>query len=320
MRAAVLEQIDTDLRLRELPDPIARGSEVVVEVRGAGVCHTDLGLVAGTGSATRLPLVPGHEVAAHDEQLGDVLVYFAWGCGRCEWCRSGEEQLCPRADYAGFTRDGGYAELMLVPDRRYLLPLNGLDPVQAAPLADAGLVAFRVVRRITGWLRPGDPVVVRGAGGFGQFAVQYLKLWTSARVVAVDVSEHKRARALQLGADEALAPEDLADPARVVLDFVMTEETLAKDAEIVAPGGVVVAVGEGRTSVSISSWPYESYLTNALLGSLDDLRAVLELARGGELDWHVEAVPLEHANEALARLRRGEVRGRLVLAPDAGRA
>ena len=317
MRAAVLEELDADLRLRERADPVPRGEEVVVTVRGAGVCHTDLGVMRDPAYRSQLPLILGHEVAATDDELGDVLVYFAWGCGRCAWCRAGEEQLCRDADYAGFTRDGGYAERMLVPSRRYLLALDGLDPVQAAPLSDAGLVAYRVVRRVMGWVRPGDATVVLGAGGFGQFAVQYLKLFTEGRVVAVDVAEHKRARALELGADEALAPEELAERARVVLDFVMSEESLARDAEIVSPGGVVVATGEGRTSVSISAWPYESFLTNALLGSLEDLRAVLDLARGGHLDWHVEAVCLQDVNEALARLRRGDVRGRLVLTPGA---
>jgi propanol-preferring alcohol dehydrogenase len=159
---------------------------------------------------------------------------------------------------------------------------------------------------------------VIGIGGLGQFAVQYLKLGTDAHVVAVDVTEQKRARALELGADDAAPPAELEAEARVVLDFVGSDESLALAAATVQRQGLVIQTGAGggRLTVGLDhGWPQEAQLTTNILGSLDDLRAVVDLARRGELEWHVETLPLEQANEALERLRRGDVVQRLVLTP-----
>src|SRR5205823_837517 len=116
---AVLRAIGEPLVFEERPEPRARGGEVVVRVRGAGVCHSDVHIVDGAAPVP-LPLVPGHEVAGEAGELGDVLVYAAWGCGSCAFCRRGDEQLCPDAREAGWGRDGGYAESLLVPSARYL--------------------------------------------------------------------------------------------------------------------------------------------------------------------------------------------------------
>lgn len=303
------------LVLEERPIPRGRGKQVLVRVRGAGVCHTDLDLVDDPDLSR--PLVLGHEIAGEAEGLGPVLVHPAWGCRRCAACRRGEEVQCPRGDMAGWTRDGGYAEWVLVPSARYLLPLGGLDPVRAAVLADAGLTPYRAVRRASAWLERGDVALVVGAGGLGQFAVQYLKLLTEAHVVAVDVAAARRARALRLGADEAVAPSMRPPPARVVLDFVGTGASVELATKAVGAGGLVVLVGAagGEYRVGWDGTPYEAFFTIGVLGSLDDLAAVVEHARRGENEWEVETMPLERANEALARLRRGDVAGRFVLVP-----
>src|SRR4051794_40730118 len=117
VRAAVLRAFGEPLALEERPEPEPRGDEVVVRVRGAGVCHSDVHIVDGAAGVA-LPLVPGHEVAGDAPELGPVLVYAAWGCGACVWCRAGDEQLCPRAAEAGWVRDGGYAEALVVPSPR----------------------------------------------------------------------------------------------------------------------------------------------------------------------------------------------------------
>ncbi|MDR7403610.1 MAG: alcohol dehydrogenase catalytic domain-containing protein, partial [Armatimonadota bacterium] len=139
MLAAVLYRFGRPLRLEDRPRPRTRGEQVLVRVRGAGVCHSDVHMADGEFAGVRLPLVPGHEVAGDVPGMGPVLVYASWGCGRCQWCRQGDEQLCPDGLDAGWTADGGYAEWMVVPSRRYLIPLGDLDPVRAAPLADAGV-------------------------------------------------------------------------------------------------------------------------------------------------------------------------------------
>jgi propanol-preferring alcohol dehydrogenase len=204
-----------------------------------------------------------------------------------------------------------------VPARRYLLPLDGLDPVRAAPLADAGVTPYRAVRRVRDALRAGDTAIVIGAGGLGQFAIQYLRLLTDARIVAVDPDAAKRRRARELGAEDAIAPDALDLTARVVLDVVGSEATLALAARTVERAGAVVLIGEGGGSLAFSfaGVPYEATLTTSAWGSFDDLAAVLALARAGEIDWHVETLPLADANLAHERLRRGDVLGRLVLTP-----
>jgi propanol-preferring alcohol dehydrogenase len=317
VRAAVLREFGSRLVVEERSEPRPRGEEVVVRVRGAGVCRSDLHIVEGRFPELPLPLVLGHEIAGEAEGLGEVLVYASWGCGSCGFCRRGEEQLCAQASEAGWLRDGGYADFVVVPSRRYLVPLGGLDPVRAAPLADAGVTPYRAVRRIGDVMRRGERAVVIGVGGLGQFAIQYLRLLTGARVVAVDPVEAKRQRALELGADEAVPPEGVEGRVRVVFDFVGSGESLALAAAIVERGGFVVVVGEGggQLPFALDLVPWEATLTSSVWGSLEDLRAVVELAGRSEIEWHVETLPLTEVNTALDRLRRGEVLGRLVVAP-----
>jgi propanol-preferring alcohol dehydrogenase len=317
MRSAVLREFGRPLALESRPVPSPRGEEVLVRVKGAGVCHTDLHLQAGRFADVVLPIVLGHEIAGEAEGLGDVLVYASWGCGTCPLCAQGEEQLCPRASDAGWGRDGGYAESVLVPSRRYLAPLNGLDPMRAAPLADAGITPYRAVRRARPWLEGGGQAVVIGAGGLGQFAIQYLSRLTPARVLAVDVKPTKLERARRLGAHEVALPSEAQGPARVVLDFVGTSDTLALGTRLVERGGLVMVVGEagGHLSFGMGQVPHEAAFTTSIWGSRADLDAVLALALRGEIEWEVETLPLASVNEALDRVRRGDVSGRLVLVP-----
>ena len=319
MNAAVLQRVGVPLRLEDRPLPQPRGEEVLVRVRGAGVCHSDLHMIDGLIPGLPLPRVLGHEIAGVAEGLGAVLVYASWGDGTCRWCRRGEEQLCARAAEPGWVRDGGYAEALVVPSKRYLLPLGDLDPVRAAPLADAGVTAYRAVRRLQPWLAGDGTAVVLGAGGLGQFAIQFLRHAGDARVVAVDPDQAKRDQARLLGADQtAAAGADLEPGAAVaVLDLVGSDATLAEAARLVRPTGVVMVVGEagGRLPFGFGAVPNEAHLTTSVWGSYRDLVAVVELARAGTLRWEVEALPLHRVNEALERLRHGRVRGRLVLTP-----
>jgi len=214
--------------------------------------------------------------------------------------------------------DGGYAEYVLVPSRRYLLPLQGLDPIYAAPLADAGVTSYRAVQRARPWLEDKDTiVVVIGVGGLGQFAIQFLRLFTKAKVVALDRNEAKLARALELGAVAAAMPAEAPRSSRAVLNFVGSTETLALASQIVERGGIVIQIGEagGKIGFGLGCIPHEAVFTTSIWGSLADLTAVLHCARRGEINWHVEKIPLEDANKALARLRSGDVIGRLVLTP-----
>jgi propanol-preferring alcohol dehydrogenase len=339
MLAVRLHAAGDDLRLEDVPLPVPAGTEIRIRVAGCGVCHTDLHVVDGTQSRVTLPVTLGHEVAGWVDAVGPdatdppaigqaVVVYGGWGCGECRECRSGAEQRCDRSVAPGFQADGGYAETMLVPHPRHLVPLEGVDPVRAAPLADAGVTPYRAVRRAGRWLVPGARVLVIGAGALGQFALQYLRLVPeSGRSLVVGVRELTAARlgrARDLGADVALLGSDARDsvaelggPADVVLDFVGSDETLADAAAVVTPDGLVVLVGEadGSLSFGFDRVPVESWLTTVAWGSHQDLRDVVRLAEEGRLHWDVEAVPLARAAAAHARLRAGTVDDRLVLVP-----
>jgi propanol-preferring alcohol dehydrogenase len=344
MLAARLEATGEPMRLVDGARPRPSGTEVLVRVAGCGVCHTDLHIVDGTQTRVELPLTLGHEVAGYVEAAGpaaaaalrrarvavgdSVLVYGGWGCGECRECRGGSEQRCERSRAPGFQVDGGYAEAMIVPDARHLVPLRALDPVRAAPLADAGVTPYRAVRRADAWLTPGARVLLIGCGALGQFALQYLRLVPpEGNELMVGVRELDPARleqASSLGAnvgvldgDAAMAREALGGPADVVLDFVGRDQTLRLATEVVAPGGLVMLVGEagGHVSFGFDRQPVESWLTTVAWGSRDDLRDVVRLAQRGRLRWSVEPVPLRDVARAHARLRAGEVDGRLVLVP-----
>ena len=236
MRAAVLHSPGQPLVLEERQDLRAEGAQRVLRVLAAGVCHSDLHMIDGSIGGP-LPRVLGHEIAGHLQGIGNVLVYPCWSDGTCEYCRRGLQQLCPALAEPGWAVDGGFAEQLLVPHPRFLLPLGGLDPVRAAPLADAGVTSYRAVSRALPWLRPGVTALVIGAGGLGQFAIQYLRLLTAATVVAVDPSEAKRRRALSLGACDAAAPGDDLPAAEAVFDFVGSDRRCARQPSMSGPPG-----------------------------------------------------------------------------------
>ena len=344
MRAARLQGPGEALRLEDLPLPEPDGSEVRIRVTACGVCHTDLHIVDGRQSRVELPVTLGHEVSGMVDALGPdagpllrrsrlavgdaVIVFGGWGCGTCRECRSGAEQRCPISRAPGFQADGGYAEAMLVPHPGHLVALRSLDPVRAAPLADAGVTPYRAVRRAHGWLVPGARVLLIGCGALGQFALQYLRLLpehgADLTIAVRELDPARLDRASALGADIGLLDGDAAmtlqamgGPADVVLDLVGNDETLAHAAAVVAPDGLVLLVGEagGHLSFGFDGPPVESWLTTVAWGSRDDLRDVVRLAARGRLSWNVETMPLEAAAAAHDRLRAGGVDGRLVLVP-----
>ena len=344
MRAVRLRAPGEALHIEDLPLPEPRGSEVRIRVIACGVCHTDLHIADGRQSRVELPVTLGHEVSGIVDALGPdagpllrrsrlavgdpVIIFGGWGCGTCRECRSGAEQRCPFSRAPGFQEDGGYAEMMLVPHPRHLVALRSLDPVRAAPLADAGVTPYRAVRRAQRWLVPGARVLLIGCGALGQFALQYLRLLPehgadlSIAVRELDPARLDRASVLGadvglLDGDAAMTLEAMGGPADVVLDFVGNDETLSHAAGVVRPDGLLLLVGEagGHLPFGFDNPPVESWLTTVAWGSRDDLRDVVRLAARGRLHWDVEPVALEAAAAAHERLRAGDVEGRLVLVP-----
>lgn len=323
MLAVRLHAAGEPLRLEEVPIPAPVGTQIRLRVAACGVCRTDLHIADGLQQRVELPVTLGHEVAGWVDALGadastelltgePVLLHGGWGCGACRDCVGGDEQRCANGRSPGFQADGGYAEYMLVPHPRHLVPLGSLDPFTAAPLADAGVTPFRAVRRAHPWLTPGARALVIGAGGLGQFAIQYLRRLPNLSIAVIEPHDRRRERAFGLGADDATD-----GPYDVVFDFVGTDASLALATRRIAPGGLVSLAGEGggRATFSFDDLAVESWMTTTAWGSLDDLREVVTLAAAGDLSWDVEALPLSEAQTAHDRLRRGDVAHRLVLVP-----
>jgi propanol-preferring alcohol dehydrogenase len=343
MRAVRLCEWQRPPEVREVPEPVPGPGEALLRVAGAGLCHSDLHLMhwpAGT-VPYELPFTLGHEVAGTVAALGDgtdgidvgesVVVYGPWGCGRCPRCSLGEEHLCERRELrrgtaCGIGRDGGMAEYVALP-ARLTVPLGDLDPVAAAPLADAALTPYHAVKRALRDLRPGSAAVVIGVGGLGHAAVQLLRVLSGCRVVAVDRRQEALHVAVSAGADAALQADGLtADDVRraaggrgaaLVIDCVGVDATLALTAACVAPGGhvAILGVGGGTLPFRFGVIPFETPVVFSNWGTRAELAEVVGLARAGALHLEIERVALEEVPAAYERLEAGEVRGRVVAVP-----
>jgi propanol-preferring alcohol dehydrogenase len=225
--------------------------------------------------------------------------------------------LCPDGREAGLHQDGGYAEFVRVPSRRSLYQIGDLDPVQSAPLACAGLTSYRAVKHVRSRLGPGSRALVLGAGGLGQYAIQFLRLLTDASVDVGDPSSVKRERALDLGAERSASPEKLEGPYTAVLDFVGSDDSLAHSARLVDREGMAVVVGlfGGRVPFGVGAVPHEAHFLSSIWGSRDELGELIELAQRERLRYTIDAMALEQAQEAHELIRSGRARGRLVLTP-----
>lgn len=323
MRAMVLTEPGSPVRLTDVPDPVAPPGGSVIDVLACGICHSDLHAAAGDYS-TALPITLGHEVVGVHPTLGPVLVYACWGCRQpgCWACESGQEMICPNATEAGLFKDGGYAERMAVPDDGYLVPIGELDPAHAAPLACGGLTAYRAVdhtlARLSQAINPRALVI--GAGGLGQFGLQFLKIRSDAHVTVLDASEAKREVALTLGADASVAPGEIEGTFDVVVDFVGAEATLATARDHVVRQGMVVVVGlyGGSIPFGFGKVPHETTFMTSVWGTRAQLGELVELAQNHNLASPVEVLPLNQAQTALDRLAAGDVAGRFVLDPRKG--
>lgn len=335
--------------LREVPDPDPGPGQVLIKVAGAGACHSDLHVMHDFEPGLlpyELPFTLGHETAGHIEALGDgveegygievgapVAVYGPWGCGRCPNCRRGMENYCWHAQEigaagGGLGRDGGMAERMLVPSPRLLVPLGDLDPVEAAPLTDAGLTPYRAIKRSLHRLVPGSTAVVIGIGGLGHLAVQLLKVLSPALVIAVDLDESKLKLAEQVGADHAVQPgEQAAEEIRrlsggygceLVVDCVGAQPTVDLAAAVSRPLGdiALVGIGGGTLGVSFFTVPQEATVATTYWGSIIELSEVVALAERGLLDVHLQRFTLDRAMDAYTKLERGEIDGRAVIVPN----
>lgn len=342
MKAARLHEYGSPLVLDDIPVPKPGPGQVLLRVEGAGFCHSDVHIMDGDLRVlTRMPVTLGHENAGRVATVGagvrtvkegdPVALYGGWGDGTCDYCVSGEEQLCTAAQWVGASSpDGGYAEYLLVPHERYLVKLRSLAPKLAAPMADAALTPYRAIKRSLGFLQPDHKVLVIGIGGLGQYGIKLLRILSGCEIIAVDTSNDKLATAVQLGASHVVngSSDHIADEMLALtngagvcaaFDFVGSEQTLDLAVRSTRALGKVVqlglAGGAARLKV-LENTKFEVTFETSLWGNIKELREVIALAESGILTpIETEFAPLEEINDVYNRVKEGSVEGRIVITP-----
>ncbi|MGM0983782.1 MAG: zinc-dependent alcohol dehydrogenase family protein [Pseudomonadota bacterium] len=328
MRAMVLHAPGKPLELEEVARPEPAPGEVEVRVLACGVCRTDLHVLDGELTEPRLPLIPGHEIVGEVIALGEGVQapapgtrvgvpWLGWTCGECQPCREGRENLCERAQFTGYTRDGGYAEYC-VADARYCFPLDVEDAQAAAPLLCAGLIGYRTWR-----LSGGESNRRLGIYGFGAAAhiLAQLAVARGQEIYAFTRPGDTQAQdfARRLGAVWA-GGSDEAPPERLdaALLFAPVGELIPAALAAVRPGGAVVSGGIHMSD--IPSFPYRLLWEERRLSSVANLtrrdgEEFLALAPEVPIRTETVAYSLEQANQALEDLREGRLSGAAVLIP-----
>jgi propanol-preferring alcohol dehydrogenase len=308
---------------RPVPEPTA--DEVVVRVRACGVCRTDLHVVDGDLQHPKPAVVPGHEIVGTIERVGERVERFAvdqrigipwvgWTCGECPYCRSGRENLCDRPQFTGYTRDGGYAEYAAA-DHRYCVPIpDGYGDAEAAPLLCAGLIGYRSLRLAGDARRLG----LYGFGAAAHLVTQVARfqgreVYAFTRPGDADAQAFARSLGAIWAGDSTLLPPEPLDAAIL---FAPVGSLIPAALRAVVKGGVVLCGGIHMTDVP--SFPYDLLWGERVVRSVANLTRrdaedFLALAPRVPIRTTIQTLPLTEANEALRRLRTGEVRGSLVL-------
>lgn len=344
MKAVQYREIGKGPELVEIETPEPGPGQIRLRVTAAGLCHSDWFVMnlPAEQYAYGLPLTLGHEGAGVVDALGagvegvevgaSYAVYGPWGCGLCHACAQGQENYCPHAAQLGIAppglgAPGAMAEYLIVDDKRHLVPLGDLDPVEAVSLTDAGLTPYHAIVSARDHLVPGSTAVVIGVGGLGHVGIQIIRALSDARVIAVDVSQDKLDLAREVGAAETVlsGPETAARirelaggrGAEAVFDFAGMPATLEIARAAVAVAGTVqiVGIGGGILPTGFFSTPFGASVRAPYWGSRPELIEVLDLARTGAVGVHVERHGFDTAVEAYHRLHEGSIRGRAVVVP-----
>jgi propanol-preferring alcohol dehydrogenase len=335
MKAAVVEQFGQPLVLREWEIPTPGPGQILVKTEACGVCHTDLHAARGDWPLKpNPPFIPGHEgigiVVAigsgvtsvkEGERVGVPWLFSA--CGHCEHCLAAWETVCDKAEFGGYTQNGGFAEYILA-DPNYVAHIpEGLSALEAAPIICAGVTTYKGIKE-TG-AKPGEWIAISGIGGLGHLAVQYAKAM-GLRVCAVDIDNGKLAHATKLGADLVINAK-VGDPIGQ-----LRKETGggAHGVLITAPSLIAfnqgVAMTRKRGTCVLVGLPPGEFPTplfdvvakcitirGSFVGNRQDMHEALSFAAQGKVKADIELQPLSAINEVLERLERGEVASRVVI-------
>jgi len=353
MRSFQVCQCGAPLQMNEAEAPQPQGTEVLLKMLAAGVCHSDLHIWDGyyeigggkklmlADRGIKLPLTMGHEnvgevVAfgpdAKGVKVGDVRLVNPWmGCGTCKVCLRGDENLCLKSRNLGVFSDGGYATHLLAPHPRHLFAIDGLSPEQAAPLACSGVTAFSALKKIDPANLKEEALVIIGAGGVGLMGVTLAKKMGAGKIIIVDIDAGKREAGLKAGASTAVDGAAADAVAQIqaatgggawsVIDFVGSGATVNLAIAAIIKGGTVIVVGlfGGDVTVPTPYLPMRAMtLRGSYVGSQTDIAELLDLVkRTGLPSVPIRTRPLEDVNETLNDLRAGKIVGRVVLTPAA---
>jgi len=334
MRAAVIEEFKQPLVVKDIDVPVPSPDEVLIQVEACGVCHSDLSIADGDWPQLKRmikkPLIPGHEVVGRVVKRGDNVQHLAvgdrvgvawlhWSCGACELCKEGLENLCPNQSVTGASVDGGYAEFIKAKASHAIKVPEALDAAEAAPLFCAGVTVYRAVKNAG--VQPGQRVAIFGVGGLGHLAVQVAKTF-GATVIAVDIATDKLELAKSLGAGQAVnaATEDVLKTLRGIGGVhaaIVTSSAKAAYTQAfyaVRAAGSLMVVGLPSEEISFPAiLMREIKIRSVATGTRDDLRQTLNLAAAGKIRCMIETSGLDQVNEVLDQMRRGQIKGRVVI-------
>jgi len=341
MKAAFLYEYNKPLRIQETENPtITDPTDVIVKIGGAGVCHTDLHLIEGMWAEAlgqELPYIIGHENAGWVHAVGSAVTNFKVGdpvivhpvmsCGKCLGCRTGEDMYCEHLKFPGLTVNGGYAEYLKTSERALIALPAGVNPADVAPFADAGITAYRAVKKAAPLAQPGTKALIIGMGGLGHIGVQVLRELGNSEIIALDRHDGRLDMALELGASHGVRADhnaisqvkSLTDEkgADIIIDFVGTDQTHADSMQMLRKGGHYFVVGYGGT-VKVPSLDIinkEFSIVGSLVGNYSELYELMVLHARGKVKLHSSKYSLDEANDVLKLLHDGKINGRAVLVP-----
>jgi propanol-preferring alcohol dehydrogenase len=335
MHAAVVEQFGKPLVFRDFDIPTPGPGQIVVKTEACGVCHTDLHAAHGDWPVKPTPpFIPGHEgigrvsavgagvtIVKEGDRVGVPWLYSA--CGHCEYCLTAWETVCGAAEFGGYTKNGGFAEYILA-DPNYVAHIPaGLSPREAAPLICAGITTYKGLKETEA--RPGEWVVISGAGGLGHLAIQYAKTM-GLHVCAVDIDDGKLALAKTLGADFTVnaTHDDAAEQvkkgtsggAHGVLITAPSLGAFKQGIAMTRKRGTCVLVGLPPGDFPVPLFDVVANcitIRGSFVGNREDMAEALAFAADGKVKADIEMQPLSAINTVFDRLEHGKVAARVVL-------
>ena len=335
MHVAVVEHFGKPLVQQEWEIPSPGAGQILVKTEACGVCHTDLHAATGDWPLKpKLPFIPGHEaigrvaavgagvkIVREGDRVGVPWLYSA--CGHCEHCLAAWETVCADAVFGGYTRNGGFAEYVIA-DPNYVAHIpDGLDPKLAAPLICAGITTYKGIKETKA--RPGEWIVISGAGGLGHLAIQYAKVM-GLRVCAVDIDDGKLALAKKMGADfvvnaregepEEAVKKGTSGGAHGVLITAPSLGAFKQGVGMTRKRGTCVLVGLPPGDFPVPLFDVVANcitIRGSFVGTREDMTETLAFAAEGKIKADIELQPLSAINEIFNRLQLGKVTGRVVL-------